>query len=255
LTKPVSDIRLRKIIEEKGILIVKVPRSKLDQNANLLGSFIITGIKQAALSLANEQSEKHHQVALYLDELEHFVEKETVNTICSETEGFRIGLVGCIKTLQHLDENFRNVLIAMNTICTFALARKDAELLGPQTFSVDGRKKKHITMQNFFNQVNTSPQFEPVADEKELNIKRLDAQEDRTFYCHKVGTVGVFHMRAHEFSDILDTKVNKKIIDKMRGRAENKKNNQEKESKKTNKASKEGKEEKPASKGKKQERD
>jgi hypothetical protein len=63
-----------------------------------------------------------------------------------------------------------------------------------------------------------------------------------------VGTVGVFHLRAHEFNDILDGKVNKKIIEKMRGTAENKKNNEEKESKKTNKASKEGKE--PASKGK-----
>jgi hypothetical protein len=63
--------------------------------------------------------------------------------------------------LQHLPEDFRNqVIIAVGTIVCFALIKKDADLLGPQMFRVDGRKIKHQTMQNFFNKVNTSPQFE-----------------------------------------------------------------------------------------------
>ncbi|MBX9690811.1 MAG: hypothetical protein K2Z81_00395, partial [Cyanobacteria bacterium] len=51
LTKPVSDLKLTEIITEKKILIVKVPEGELDQNAKLLGSLMITGLQQAAMTL------------------------------------------------------------------------------------------------------------------------------------------------------------------------------------------------------------
>jgi hypothetical protein len=219
LTKPVSDIRMRQLVEQKKILLVKVAKGQLDQNANLLGSLLVTGVKQAALSLANEGSPKQNPVALYLDEFDNFIEKETIEAICSETDKFRIGFVGVIKTLQHLPEDFRNqIVINVGTCAVFALAKKDGDVLGPQMFRVDGRKIKHQTIQNFFNKVNTSPQFELISDEEKLNIDRVVGQEARTFYCYRVGTVaGVFHMRAHDFPDIEDRKINAKLIEKMRG--------------------------------------
>jgi hypothetical protein len=233
LTKPVGDIKLRKLIENKQILIVKVAKGQLDQNANLLGSLIVTGVKQAALSLANDKSDKQNPVALYLDEFDNFIEKETIETITSETDKFRIGFIGCIKTLQHLPEDFRNqVIIAVGTIASFALAKKDGDLLGPQMFRVDGRKIKHQTIQNFFNKVNTSPQFELISDEEKLNIDRVVGQEERTFFCYRVGTVaGVFHMKAHDFNDISDAHVNQKIVDKMHGVLESKDKEKEKKEK------------------------
>ncbi|HEY9713745.1 MAG TPA: hypothetical protein V6C72_09760, partial [Chroococcales cyanobacterium] len=217
LTKPVGDIRLKKLIEEKKILIVKVPKGQLDQNANLLGSLIVTGVKQAALSLANDRSPKQHPVALYLDEFDNFIEKDTIETITQETDKFKIGFIGCIKTLQHLPQDFQQQLvIAFGTLACFALAKKDGDLLGPQMFRVDGRKIKHQTIQNFFNKVNTSPQFELISDEEKLNIDRVVGQESRTFFCYRVGTVaGVFHLKSHDFNDIPDTQINKKLIDKM----------------------------------------
>jgi len=225
LTKPVSDIKLRKLIEEKGVLIVKVAKGQLDHNANLLGSLLVTGVKQAALSLANEASSKQNPLALYLDEFDHFIEKETMQSITSDTDNLKIGFIGCIKTLQHLPEDFRHqLIIAVGTIACFALAKKDADLLGPQMFRVDGTKIKHQTIQNFFNKVNTSPQFEPISDEEKLNIDRLVGQEARTFFCYKVGTVaGVFHLKAHDFKDIAGSQVKKKVMDKMRGGADKEK--------------------------------
>ncbi len=44
--KPVSDLKLGEIIRDEKILIVKVPQGELDQNANLLGSLIVTGLQQ-----------------------------------------------------------------------------------------------------------------------------------------------------------------------------------------------------------------
>ena len=196
-------------------MLVKITKGQLDQNANLLGSLVITGLKQAAMALSAARKEK--PVSLYLDEFDNFIEKETLEAITSETEKYRIGFVGAIKTLQHLPEDFRNQLIInMGTMCCFALSKKDGDLLGPQMFRVDGRKIKHQTMSNFFNPVNTSPQFELISDEEKLNIDRVVGQDARSFFCYRVGSqAGVFHMKSTDFKDISDRDVNWKLIEKM----------------------------------------
>lgn len=217
LTKPVGDLRLHDLIINKQVLLVRIPQGQLDQNGNLLGSLLVTGIKQAALSLSNYKSDKHKPCSLYLDEMNNFIEKETIEALTQETDKFKIGFVGCCKTLQHLPEDFRNqIIINVGTVCAFALAKKDGDMIGPQMFRVDGRKVKHQTIQNFFNQVNTSPQFELISDEEKLNIDRVVGQEQRTFFCYRVGTVaGTFSLKTHDFPDPPKAKINAKLIDQM----------------------------------------
>ena len=83
-------------------------------------------------------------------------------------------------------------------------------------FRVDGRKVKHQTIQNIFNKVNTSPQFELISDEEKLNIDRVVGQENRTFFCYRVGTVaGVFNLKSPEFKDIADKDVNWSLVDQI----------------------------------------
>ena len=218
LTKSDGDLSLRQVILDHKILLVKIPQGQLDQNASLLGSLIVTGLKQAALSIATATS-KRHFTALYLDEFDNFIERDTFDALTSETRKFQVGFTATIKTLQHLPEDFRNqIIINVGTICAFSLAKKDADLLGPQMFRVDGRKVKHQTIQNIFNKVNTSPQFELISDEEKLNIDRLVGQEERTYYCYRVGTIaGVFHMKAYEFKDVSDTEINWSLIDQIYG--------------------------------------
>lgn len=218
IASPDHNIDLIKVIEEKQILLVKVPRGQLDENANLLGSLLVTGLKQAALSLSNKRSKNQEPVSMYLDGFDNCIDKDTIQTITTETDKFKIGFIGIIRTLQHLPEDFRNqIIINVGTCACFSLAKKDGDLLGPQMFRVDGRKIKHQTIQNFFNKVNTSPQFELISDEEKLNIDRVVGQEARNFFCYRVGSVaGVFHMRSHEFKDIPDSRVDQKAIDDMR---------------------------------------
>jgi hypothetical protein len=215
LTKANSEIKMSQVIKEKKILLVKIAKGQLDENANLLGSLIVTGLKQAAMALNSDSDEQPS--ALYLDEFDDFIEKETLQAITTETDRFQIGFVGSIKTLQHLPEDFRNQLvISVGTMACFALSKKDGDLLGPQMFRVDGRKIKHQTMSNFFNPVNTSPQFELISDEEKLNIDRVVGQDARNFYCYRVGSqAGVFHMKSHDFNDIDDKDVNWKLIERM----------------------------------------
>jgi hypothetical protein len=219
LTKAQGDIKLTSVIKNKQILMVKIARGQLDQNANLLGSLIVTGIKQAALALSGDPGAK--PVSLYMDEFDNLIEQDTIDAITTETERYQLGLVGSIKTLQHLPEDFRTKIISnVGSWCCFALSKKDADLLGPQMFRVDGRKIRHQTMANFFNPVNTTPQFELITDEEKLNIDRVVGQDSRRFYCYRVGTqAGVFHLKSHDFKDLDDKEVNWKLIEKMHSNA------------------------------------
>lgn len=102
-------------------------------------------------------------------------------------------------------------------MCCFTLTKKDGDLLGPQMFRVDGRKIKFRTLQNFFNRVNTSPQFELISDEEKLNVDCLLGQANRTFFCYRVGTVaGVFNLKAHDFKEIPTSRINPKLVEQMR---------------------------------------
>ena len=217
LTKQEGGINLCDVITGKKILIVKIPKAQLHDHANLLGSLIVTGVKQAALTIANKDSTQQRAVALYLDEFDNFIEKETFDAITHETKKFQVGFIGAIKTLQHLPEDFRNQLIInVGTISVFALAKKDGDMLGPQMFRVDGRKKKHETLTNFINPINSSPQFELISDEEKFNIDRILGQAERTFFCYRVGTVaGLFHLKSHSFNDIPDSATDEKLIAKM----------------------------------------
>ncbi|HNB23810.1 MAG TPA: type IV secretory system conjugative DNA transfer family protein, partial [Candidatus Melainabacteria bacterium] len=217
LTKPVGDLRLKDLIINKQVLLVRIPQGQLDQNANLLGSLLVTGLKQAALGLSIHDHDKQQPCALYLDEMNNFIEKETIEALTQETDKFKIGFVGCCKTLQHLPEDFRNqIIINVGTVCAFALAKKDGDMIGPQMFRVDGRKIKHQTIGNFFNQINTSPQFELISDEEKLNIDRVVGQETRHFFCYRVGTVaGTFSLKTHDFDDPPKAKVKTKLIEAM----------------------------------------
>ena len=218
ITPQVGDINLQNIITEKQVLIVHIPKGELHENANLVGSLIVTGLKQAALAVSLKAKGASRPVALYVDEFDHFIEKETFNALTSETKVFQIGFMGATKTLQDFPEDFRNNLVAkFGTMAIFALPKKDGDMLGPQMFRVDGRKRKHETLNNFFNPINTSPQFEFVSDEEKLNIDKILGQPERVYFCYRVGSVaGLFHLKSHPFNDIPEKDINLKLIEKMR---------------------------------------
>jgi hypothetical protein len=201
LTGTQNDIDLTEIIRSQRVLFVKLPVAHLHNSTTLIGSLILNGLRQAALRLSLADDEQERACSVYLDEFDSFLEAETFSAITNETRKLQLGLIAAGKSLQTLNEDFRNKIISgAGTLCCFALSRKDAELLGPQVFRVDGRKIKVQTITNFFNRVNSAPQFELISDEEKLNIDRLVGQQERTFFCYRVGTVaGVFQLETVDF--------------------------------------------------------
>lgn len=215
LTSSEDSIDLVEVIRQKKILLVRVPQGQLDPSANLLGSLVITGLRQAAISISVTEFGAPTPVALYVDELDNFVDCDTFGFISTESRRYQIGITGTVRTLQGLPEMYRNQILAnVGTMCTFALARKDAEMLGPQMFRVDGRKYKHRPIQAFFNPLSTSPQFELITDEEKLNIDRLIGLDRSHFFCYRVGTTaGVLKVRAHQFGDPKPETIKKDLVE------------------------------------------
>lgn len=197
-----NHLNLKEIVKNRSVLLVRLPLGELGNSAGLLGSLIVTGLQQSAISLNRESQINDFKTAIYLDQLENLLSKDTIEAITSESSRYKIGLVVSTRTLQTLPEDYRNTLInGSGALATFALSRKDAEMTGPQLFRVDGRKAKQMTITQFFNPINIKRDYMYVSDEEKLNIDRIVGQEKQCFFFYRLGTIaGVFNLKAHSFN-------------------------------------------------------
>lgn len=210
-----NSVDLDAVLREKQILFVRVPEGQLQKGGNLLGSLIVTGLRQAALEQYEEDRRHAHPCSLYLDELNSFLDVELFDGIYSETRKLQLGIIGTLKTLQDLPEDFRNrAILSFGTIALFAIGKKDADILGPSMFRVDGRKIKKWNFKDWINPAHSQPTMEYVSDEEKLNIDRLLGQAERSYFCYLVGTIaGVFRMRSREFEDIPRENINLDLLE------------------------------------------
>ena len=215
LNEKENGIDLHTVLEEKKILLVRVPEGQLHKGGHLLGSLVVTGLRQAAIE-QYEENGKAQTCSLYLDELNNFIDADLFDAVCTETRKLQLGISGTLRTLQNLPEDFRNrALVTFGTIALFSISKKDADALGPSVFRVDGRKIRKWTIKDLFNQPNSTPTMETVIDEEKLNIDRLLGQSDRAYFCYLVGSIaGVFKMRAREFQDVSNDKINWDLVDR-----------------------------------------
>jgi hypothetical protein len=211
-----NDIDFQKVLRKRGIVIVKLPRARFGDHASLVGSLLVGCVQNAALSLSTEE-ECRNPASIYLDDFSAFIDKDMFQLVTGDTRRYGLGLVCAARSLQEIPEDYRNVVLNnVGTLCTFACAPKDAEALGKQMFRVDGRQAKQRTIAHIFNAVNTTiSNYDLIADEEKLNVDRIIGQEDRTYFCYRVGSVaGVFNLRAPEFPDIDRDTIDSKVVSK-----------------------------------------
>jgi tetratricopeptide (TPR) repeat protein len=191
LTGEKSELNLKKVIRERQILLVRLPLPQLFCEGQLLGGLLVAGLKQAAMSYS--RSGPVARCSLYTCDFEKFMHKETYDTITSNTDKIKIGLVAASNTLQEIPEEYRTqVLLKSGTLCVFAVTKQDAELLGPQMFRLDGQRIAQTNIRNLFDKTS----LVPIAEEERLNTDRLMGQPEGTYYCYRVGSMaGVFRLR------------------------------------------------------------
>ncbi len=131
--QPKSSFDLRKILDEKKILIVNLSKGRVGEgNARLLGSMLVTKIYLAAMSRADESASalaKLPPFYLYVDEFQSFADKSFAD-ILSEARKYKLALTMAHQYIEQMEEEVRDAVFGnVGTMVTFRVGSYDAEVL------------------------------------------------------------------------------------------------------------------------------
>src|SRR5205823_914014 len=127
-----QSLDLRRVMDEQQILIVNLSRGLLGQdNSTLLGSLLLTGIEQAAMTRADLPEAERRDHYLYLDEFQSLVTPST-SIMLSESRKYRLCLTLSHQLTRQLDPaTYSSVIGNCGTLLSFRVGLEDAELLAP----------------------------------------------------------------------------------------------------------------------------
>jgi hypothetical protein len=128
-----SSFDIRKVMDEKKILIVNLSKGLVgENNANLLGSMIVTKIYLAAMSRADvtpAELKKLSNFYLYVDEFQSFANKSFAD-ILSESRKYKLGLNITHQYIEQMAEEVRAAVFGnVGTMIAFRVGSYDAEIL------------------------------------------------------------------------------------------------------------------------------
>lgn len=131
--QPKSSFDLRNIMDQKKIIIVNLSKGQVgEQNANLLGSMLITKIYLAALSRADVSEVEMKQLPnfyLYVDEFQSFA-NESFASILSEARKYKLNLTIAHQYIEQMSDEVRAAVFGnVGTLITFRVGSFDAEVL------------------------------------------------------------------------------------------------------------------------------
>jgi len=125
-----SSIDMRKVMDERKILILNLSKGKIgEDNSRLLGALLITKLQLAAMSRVDIPEEQRQDFFLYVDEFQNFA-TESFTNILSEARKYRLALILGHQYISQMEEEVRDAVFGnMGTIVSFRVGAEDAEFL------------------------------------------------------------------------------------------------------------------------------
>ncbi|MDP2664140.1 MAG: type IV secretion system DNA-binding domain-containing protein, partial [bacterium] len=125
-----SSIDMRKVIDEKKILILNLSKGRVgEDNSKLLGALLITKLQLATMSRVDIPEESRADFFLYVDEFQNFA-TESFTNILSEARKYRLSLTLGHQYITQMEEPVRDAVFGnMGTIISFRVGAEDAEYL------------------------------------------------------------------------------------------------------------------------------
>jgi len=125
-----SSIDMRKVMDEKKILILNLSKGRVgEDNSRLLGALLITKLQLAAMSRVDIPEQKRQDFYLYVDEFQNFA-TESFTNILSEARKYRLALILGHQYISQMEETVRDAVFGnMGTIVSFRVGAEDAEFL------------------------------------------------------------------------------------------------------------------------------
>lgn len=132
--QPKSTFNIRQIMDEGKILIVNLSKGLIgEDNAAILGSFLVTKIQLAAMSRSDiENIEDRRPFYLYVDEFQNFA-TDSFATILSEARKYGLNLTVANQYISQMSDTVRDAVFGnVGSMICFRVSADDAPILGKQ---------------------------------------------------------------------------------------------------------------------------
>ncbi len=132
--QPKSTFNIREVMDEGKILIVNLSKGLIgEDNAGILGSFIVTKIQLAAMSRSDiERVEDRRPFYLYVDEFQNFA-TDSFATILSEARKYGLNLTVANQYISQMQDTVRDAVFGnVGTMISFRSSADDAPILSKQ---------------------------------------------------------------------------------------------------------------------------
>ena len=130
--QPKSSFDIRKVMDEKKILIMNLSKGRIgDVNTRLLGSMLITKIYLTGMSradLSHIELAKKPNFYFYVDEFQSFANKSFAE-ILSEARKYKLNLIIAHQYVEQMEDEVRSAVFGnVGTMITFRIGSYDAEI-------------------------------------------------------------------------------------------------------------------------------
>ncbi len=132
--QPKSTFNIRQIMDEGKILIVNLSKGLIgEDNAAILGSFLVTKIQLAAMSRSDIPDIRDRRpFYLYVDEFQNFA-TDSFATILSEARKYGLNLTVANQYISQMNETVRDAVFGnVGTMISFRVSADDAPILAKQ---------------------------------------------------------------------------------------------------------------------------
>lgn len=125
-----STIDIRKIMDEKKILIMNLSKGRVGEDSSrLLGALLVTKLQLAAMSRVDIPEKDRNDFVLYIDEFQNF-STDSFASILSEARKYRLSLVLAHQYITQMEEKVRDAVFGnVGTMITFRVGAEDGEFL------------------------------------------------------------------------------------------------------------------------------
>lgn len=132
--QPKSTFNIREIMDEGKILIVNLSKGLIgEDNAAILGAFLVTKIQLAAMSRSDIPNiEDRRRFYLYVDEFQNFA-TDSFATILSEARKYGLNLTVANQYISQMTDTVRDAVFGnVGTMISFRVSADDAPILSKQ---------------------------------------------------------------------------------------------------------------------------
>ncbi|MCG3165599.1 MAG: hypothetical protein POELPBGB_01367 [Bacteroidia bacterium] len=136
-----EEISLRKIMDEKKILLVNLSKGAIGEDVcQILGSLLLTSLSSAAFSRVTIEEENRVPFFIYLDEFQNFSTLSLVNML-SELRKYKVGMILAHQYMKQLQPDILNAVLGnVGTHISFRIDTGDASVMSQKmypTFDVE----------------------------------------------------------------------------------------------------------------------